>query len=114
MSETQLIIYDDKLARDWFPFTLTRPAGELLFGAFALRKRAEHVFRMSCVGHVTDPALAGFSEPHSPPVIALDRIDTAAPRFFLSSRAVPAFNAVLPGTATAIRIGDEVVGFYCP
>ncbi|MEX2282995.1 MAG: putative sugar nucleotidyl transferase [Gemmatimonadota bacterium] len=114
MSEPRLILYDDKLARNWLPFTLTRPAGELLFGAFALRKRAEHVFGIHCSGHVTDQALAGFTGPHSPPVIELGSVDSTTPRFFLSSRAVPAFNATLPSSATALRIGDEVVGFYCP
>ena len=27
-----LVLFDDDVARDWRPFTLTRPAGELLFG----------------------------------------------------------------------------------
>jgi hypothetical protein len=38
MSDLQLILYDDAHARDWFPFTLTRPAGELLFGAHLQRE----------------------------------------------------------------------------
>ncbi len=37
-----LVLFDDERARAWTPFTVTRPAGELLFGCLTLRERAEH------------------------------------------------------------------------
>jgi hypothetical protein len=36
-----LFLFDDDVARSWDPFPLTRPAGELLFGALLLRERAQ-------------------------------------------------------------------------
>lgn len=114
MSELQLILYDDAHARNWYPFTLTRPAGELLFGALTLRRRAEQIFRARCIGHITEPALAGFDEPDAPPVLDPARVDVAHARLFLSSRAVPAWRAGLPSTHTPLRMGSEVVGFFCP
>ena len=38
---TALFLFDDQVARGWDPFSLTRPAGELLFGALLLRERAD-------------------------------------------------------------------------
>lgn len=86
MNETQLILYDDDVARSWFPFTLTRPAGELRFGAYTLRERAEKVFGLKCAGYIADGALADFDEPGAPPVLELERLDTGAKRIFVNSR----------------------------
>ena len=56
---TDLVLFDDAVARDWQPFALTRPAGELLFGAFTLRARAERVLGMRCVAALAAPHLRG-------------------------------------------------------
>ena len=88
MNERQLILYDDEIARNWFPFTLTRPAAELRFGAFTMRERAERLFQARCSGYLTDPALSDFDEPGAPPVLRLEEISTAHDRIFLNSRAV--------------------------
>ncbi len=64
-----LILFDDKRARAWTPFTVTRPAGELLFGCLTLRGRAERFWGEACVGHVTDPHLDGFAESGAAPVL---------------------------------------------
>jgi UDP-N-acetylglucosamine diphosphorylase/glucosamine-1-phosphate N-acetyltransferase len=114
MNDLQLILYDDAYARNWFPFTLTRPAGELLFGACTQRERAERIFGARCLGHLTDPALAGFDETEAAPILSASEIDATAARLFLSSRAVPAWGARVPTQRTALRIGPEPVGFYCP
>lgn len=116
MSDLQLILYDDAPARNWFPFTLTRPAGELLFGAHTLRARAEQIFKTRCIGHITADELAGFDEPDAPAVITPDRIATTADRVFWSARAVPAWNATFERSSgpAVLRIRGEAVGSYCP
>src|SRR5688572_33480228 len=43
VAEVDLIVFDDAAASDWYPFTLTRPAGELLLGTLKLRERLERV-----------------------------------------------------------------------
>ena len=115
MSDLQLILYDDAIARSWFPFTLTRPAGELLFGTRTLRERAEEVAQVKCGGHLSTNELADFDEPDTPAVISNDAVDTKCPRLFLSSRAVLDWSADLPQPdhTVVFRIGKETVGYYC-
>jgi len=67
MTPRALLLYDDAVGRDWAPFTLTRPVGELVYGCWTLRARAERVTGLTCAGHLTDPRLAGFEEPGAPP-----------------------------------------------
>ncbi len=116
-----LVLFDDERARAWTPFTLTRPAGELLFGCLTLRERAERFWGETCVGQVSDPSLEGFSEPGAPPVVAADGLNSApdrgeaAARIFFSSRAVPNFAPAPPTDEPAIlTIGGEVVGWVLP
>ena len=119
MNELQLILYDDRIARSWFPFSLTRPVGELLYGAFTMRHRWEGATNAGCIGHVTDPALAGFNEPNAVPVLDLRQIDTQSYRLYLNSRAVPpiALRSSMLGAGERmpdqLRMGDQLIGFYC-
>jgi UDP-N-acetylglucosamine diphosphorylase/glucosamine-1-phosphate N-acetyltransferase len=107
-----LVFFDDAVARDWMPFTLTRPAGELLFGALRMRERAERIIDVACIGHVTHADLIGFDEPGAPPVINLARLPTTRARLFLSSRAVLDWDIDLDFEQdTTLYIGDEVVGW---
>lgn len=46
-----LYLFDDAVAREWSPFRLTRPVGELLFGCLLLRERAERFWGRQCLGH---------------------------------------------------------------
>jgi hypothetical protein len=79
MARPGLILFDDRIGRDWMPFTLTRPAGELLFGTFTLRERAERVLGLSCLGHLAADHLADFDEHDAPGVLRLaDLPPTAA------------------------------------
>lgn len=113
----QLILFDDRSAREWEPFALTRPAGELLFGALTLRARAERVLATQCVGHVTAEHLQGFQEEEAPPVL---RDATAAgdgDRIFLLSRFLPEWGAELsrngqPGPI--LNAEGEVIGWLAP
>lgn len=111
----RLFIFDDRGARRWAPFTLTRPAGELIHGCLSLRERSEHVLGLSCHGHVTRTALAGFDEPEAAPTIPLDSIGVDDTRVLLSSRAVLAFQTVeLPEGPATIFVGGEAAGWVLP
>ncbi len=115
MIDFDLVLFDDAMARDWMPFTLTRPAGELLFGALRLRERAERIIDAACIGHVTHPDLIGFDEPGAPPVIDVARLPTTRARLFLSSRAVLDWDTDLDfERETTLFISDEVVGWLVP
>src|SRR5688572_1090409 len=112
MIDFDLVLFDDAIARDWMPFTLTRPAGELLFGALRLRERAERIIDAASIGHVTHNDLIGFDEPGAPPVINLATLPTARARLFLSSRAVLDWDVDLDfeGESTLL-VGTDVVGW---
>lgn len=84
----QIVLFDDDNARDWQPFALTGPVGELRFGAYTLRERAERALGGSVVGHLTTPHLEGFSEADTAPVLTEAPKETERDHLFLSSRAV--------------------------
>ena len=116
-----LVLFDDERARAWTPFTVTRPAGELLFGCLTLRERAEHFWGEACVGHVADPQLEGFAEPGAAPVVEADALDSAPDagggtgQIFFSSRAVPDFAPAPPAHEPAVlTIQGEIVGWVLP
>jgi UDP-N-acetylglucosamine diphosphorylase / glucose-1-phosphate thymidylyltransferase / UDP-N-acetylgalactosamine diphosphorylase / glucosamine-1-phosphate N-acetyltransferase / galactosamine-1-phosphate N-acetyltransferase len=112
----KLYVYDDATARGWQPFALTRPAGELLFGAWTFRARAERLFQTRCAGHITSEHLTGFAEGDAPAVIDPSGIGRSAPRLFISSRAVLAgsLDFVTPTVAAELRAGGAVVGWFAP
>ena len=116
-----LLLFDDERARAWTPFTVTRPAGELLFGCLTLRERAEHFWGEACVGHVADSRLKGFAEPGAAPVVEADALDSApdagggTARIFFSSRAVPDFAPAPPAHDPAVlTIQGQIVGWVLP
>ncbi len=123
MAERALVLFDDAVTRDFLPFTLTRPAGELLVGACLQRRRLEAVTGARCIGHLAAPHLLEFDEPGAvrvlaPPVLARD-----ASVLYLSSRAVPdwpADSAAPPLTQlraerpTLLTIGGEPCGWLAP
>jgi UDP-N-acetylglucosamine diphosphorylase/glucosamine-1-phosphate N-acetyltransferase len=112
MIDFDLVLFDDALARDWMPFTLTRPAGELLFGALRLRERTERITDAACIGHVTHADLIGFDETAAPPVINLATLPTTRARLFLSSRAVIDWDVDLNFEGeTTLLVGEDVVGW---
>jgi UDP-N-acetylglucosamine diphosphorylase/glucosamine-1-phosphate N-acetyltransferase len=110
-----IYLFDDRVARAWDPLTLARPAGELLFGALLLRERAERFWGGDCAGHLADPALAGFSEPGSPPVADRSAVPSHSPRVLQSSRAALRGTApTLPEEPTTLVLDGEVVGWSLP
>ena len=110
-----LILFDDRVARTWEPLVLTRPAGELLFGCLTLKARAERVLGLACAGYLGCADLEGFEEPGAVPVLLAPPPRSSA-RFFLCSRAVPAWGArlALPNHAAAVEISGRIVGWYAP
>jgi len=114
MAEAQLVIFDDVRARAWFPFTLTRPAGELLLGTLTLRERLERVTRTKCMGYVADPGLAGFDEPGAPRVLNAIPVQERT-RMYLSSRCVLDWDAKVDVSQEAtLTVGNQVVGWVVP
>lgn len=117
MADPTLILFDDALARRWEPFALTRPAGELRFGALLTRERAERVFGARCAVHLAADHLAGFEEEGAPPVRGFGEAPAEGDRLFLASRAVPGWSAgealgAWTGGAAPVEIGGEVLGWY--
>jgi UDP-N-acetylglucosamine diphosphorylase / glucose-1-phosphate thymidylyltransferase / UDP-N-acetylgalactosamine diphosphorylase / glucosamine-1-phosphate N-acetyltransferase / galactosamine-1-phosphate N-acetyltransferase len=81
------LLFDDARARAWQPFALTRPAGELRFGAFTATERLRRLAGIDVAGHLSASHLEGFREPEGAPVIACAGIP-AQPVLLLSARAI--------------------------
>ena len=112
---TRLFLFDDRVARDWRPFALTRPAGELLFGTETLRARAERVWGLRCEGHLTGSALAGFEEPGAPRCLSPEAIGSEGNRLVLSSRFACDAGQVAFERPTLLTTAEaEPVGVWIP
>jgi UDP-N-acetylglucosamine diphosphorylase / glucose-1-phosphate thymidylyltransferase / UDP-N-acetylgalactosamine diphosphorylase / glucosamine-1-phosphate N-acetyltransferase / galactosamine-1-phosphate N-acetyltransferase len=114
--EVKLYVFDDAVARGWQPFALTRPIGEMLFGAHTFRARAERLLGVACAGLITSDHLQGFEEPDAARVVRLGDVPVDAPRVFISSRALVDWNALrtLPAGTSLLRAGDDVIGCSLP
>ena len=113
MAEPRLYLFDDDVARDWAPFALTRPAGELLYGTATLRARAERALRLRCAGHLAAEHLEGFAEDGAPPVL------TASPaegvRLFLNARvALEPATWRTPAGPARVSVNGRTAGWYAP
>jgi UDP-N-acetylglucosamine diphosphorylase/glucosamine-1-phosphate N-acetyltransferase len=115
VSRPGLIVFDDLQAQRWEPFALTRPAGELLFGAEKLAERAGRVLGLDVVGYLSSGHLVDFSETGSPGVLGLDRLPERD-LLFWCSRAVPESGPEVAGpTVPAVYLIDErPVGLCLP
>ena len=114
-----LILFDDEVTQGWQPFALTRPAGELRFGALTARQRAEREFGAPCVGYLCPDHLRGFAEGESPPVLGYGEAPSEGNRLFLSARAIPAWGSggewiEQRGGAGMLLVGGEVAGWFAP
>lgn len=89
MAAPGLILFDDVRARQWEPFALTRPAGELRFGTMKLVERAERAFGLPCTGYLTSPHLADFQEDGAREVLHPDRLPRDRDLILWCSRAAP-------------------------
>lgn len=106
--------YDDALARQFEPFALTRPLGEVRAGADLIRKRWEAVLGTGCAGHLAAAHLAGFDEPWAPPV--LGDAELPAGTIVVLSRFCPAYEEpaeggevwTCDGEVVAVRLAQPV------
>ena len=89
----KLYLVEDRIARGWEPFALTRPVGEMLFGALLLRERIERATGMRTAAYLGAPELEGFEEEGTPPVGLPDGETGAYDRCILLSRYVPPLSA---------------------
>ncbi len=112
---TDLYVFDDGAARGWAPFSLTRPVGELLYGCFLLRARAEAFWGLRCRANLSGTELLGFEEAGAPAMLVADEVDASRPRVLFSSRAVPLGTAPeLPKEGATLLMEGEVVGWLIP
>lgn len=119
MADLSLVLFDDAAAQQWEPFALTRPIGELLFGTFTMRARAERVFGAPCLAHLAATHLHGWEEPGAPATRAVGDVPADTDRLFLSSRGIPAWNAAevwaqWNATPGPVAFGEQVVGWFSP
>lgn len=114
-----LVLLEDEVTATWEPFTLTRPASELLFGALTFRQRAERIFGLRAVAIVAPPHLHDFAEDDTPPARP-DLPATEGPLLLWRSRAVPSWSFprddLIAGydQPTALVAGTTVVGVGLP
>jgi UDP-N-acetylglucosamine diphosphorylase/glucosamine-1-phosphate N-acetyltransferase len=116
MGATGLVLFDDRAARGWEPFALTRPIGELLFGSLKLVERVELALGLECLGYLTSEHLSDFAEPGGRRVLGLTDLPHDRDLIFWSSRAVPQLDVPLARleAGTVYRIGERVAGFHLP
>ena len=81
-------VFDDAVADGFAPFSLTRPCGEILYGAWTVRQRLERI-GAPVAGHVSRPWLADYREPGTPPMMPIEEIGSEDARAFWCSRAIP-------------------------
>jgi UDP-N-acetylglucosamine diphosphorylase/glucosamine-1-phosphate N-acetyltransferase len=118
VSAPAVFLYDVPEERARFePFALSRPLGELRYGAYLLRERWEQALGLRVQGHLTAPHLADYTEPGAPPAVAEPGAPDA-PRLVLRSSFAP---AAAPGVLTDAREptafveeGGTVVGAALP
>jgi UDP-N-acetylglucosamine diphosphorylase/glucosamine-1-phosphate N-acetyltransferase len=113
--KNQLYLFDDLTAQSWEPLALTRPVGELLFGALLLRERAEAQWGVPCKGHLVSEELSGFSEIGAPPVLGLDGLPRGEGRILVNSRLVmTGLTPPLPEEVATLYLHGKVVGYSLP
>lgn len=134
----RFFIVDDGTPDAWAPFRLTRPVGEMLYGAETLRARCERALGVPCGGYVgrahvaaapedsaVHAALDGFEEPGAPPCLIPPLAPPGARAsgvLVLSSRFVPGEEAfaslrasgTLGPEFTTLVAGAEIAGLWLP
>ena len=109
---SELYLYDDAKAREFEPFTLTRPVSELMAGAAIIRERWERVTGRKAAGFIGSPHLEHFDEPGAPRWVSPDAVIPAG-SLIANSRFVPALaSSIQAGThqvqeASAFHCGNE-------
>jgi UDP-N-acetylglucosamine diphosphorylase/glucosamine-1-phosphate N-acetyltransferase len=113
----RLYLFDEAATDSWHPFSLTRPACELLFGTVLLRERLERFAGRPASAILTRPWLASFQEEGAPPARHRSAPPADEERLFLSSTFVPSVEARFEGrgaTPLLLMLDELVVGCYLP
>jgi UDP-N-acetylglucosamine diphosphorylase / glucose-1-phosphate thymidylyltransferase / UDP-N-acetylgalactosamine diphosphorylase / glucosamine-1-phosphate N-acetyltransferase / galactosamine-1-phosphate N-acetyltransferase len=100
-----VVLYDDAAARQFEPFALTRPAGELRAGGEIIRRRWTRVLGMEASGFVGAAHLASFDEFDAPR--ACHRA-LAADTWLVNARCAPVLDAVVAVDARVLRVGGRI------
>ncbi|GMR12777.1 MAG: putative sugar nucleotidyl transferase [Gemmatimonadota bacterium] len=115
MSDLKLYLFDDARARAWSPFALTRPVGELLFGALHQRERAARFWGTQCAGHFSGEGLTGFREPGAAPALDEGELPDTGQVVVFASRAVPReWEAPAIEEPATLLMDGSVVGWFFP
>jgi UDP-N-acetylglucosamine diphosphorylase/glucosamine-1-phosphate N-acetyltransferase len=106
-------LYDDRIARGFEPFALTRPAGELRAGALLVRERWARALHVPVAGHLTSNHLTGFEEPDAARVVDEEKVPIGAwianARFTPSLVAAPQGDLLVSGgEVVAVRLGAHL------
>lgn len=105
---TRLYIFDDATARDFEPFCLSRPAGELRAGVELIRARWEQAFGIEAAGFIGAPHLIDFEEAGAPPAVAADE-QLPAGSIVVNARCVVSLREQQPDPSTGTwRCGERV------
>ncbi|MFQ5529330.1 MAG: putative sugar nucleotidyl transferase, partial [Gemmatimonadota bacterium] len=115
----KLFLFDDRAADAWRPFALTRPIGEVRFGARTLRARIEDWAGQPAVGAFTRPWLAEFSERDAPPAWPRGPVPADGELLLMCSRFVPHDESPFPGrpasgAAVVLVCREEIAGCIIP
>jgi UDP-N-acetylglucosamine diphosphorylase/glucosamine-1-phosphate N-acetyltransferase len=97
-------LYDDRRARGFQPFALTRPLAELRAGALLVRERWARALGGEVGGVVTAPHLATFVEPASAPIARGGTLPAGT--WLVNARFAPALSRVRDGNV--LTAGDRV------
>lgn len=106
---TAFYLYDDARARQFEPFAMTRPMGELRVGARLMRERWERVLGLRCAGFISRETLADFDEDGAPDA-ATGVLPTGS--YLVNARYAPALTPAPAGAA--YRGGDALAAIRLP
>lgn len=113
----KLYLFDDRIADSWYPFSLTRPCSELLYGTSLLRERLERFSGRPATSVLTRPWLEAFQESGAPTVLPRASLPEDEERLLISSRFVPSAESRFEGRGerpVLLTTDDLVVGCYLP
>jgi UDP-N-acetylglucosamine diphosphorylase/glucosamine-1-phosphate N-acetyltransferase len=99
------VLYDDAVARDFAPFALTRPAGELRAGAWLTRERWARALGVAASGFVGAAHLRDFADFDAPPAVVGHVV---AGTWLVNARCAPVIATLATKHASVIRCGGRV------
>jgi UDP-N-acetylglucosamine diphosphorylase / glucose-1-phosphate thymidylyltransferase / UDP-N-acetylgalactosamine diphosphorylase / glucosamine-1-phosphate N-acetyltransferase / galactosamine-1-phosphate N-acetyltransferase len=110
-----LYFYDDVRARQFEPFSLTRPVSELRAGSSLMRRRWERITGLKSAGFISSPHLLHFEEGGAPPAMPL-KSEIPAGSVVVNTRCVLPLDSQLDrfdllmceGSACAVKLAREL------